>query len=195
MSSKGSPGTSYHPVTPPITSCVATLYFSALDPELGAKILRHQGRFLVYSARSSTVLNVSSLAPAGTCRGSVPALPYRSPLQPPAASPREPCPHTQPTGTAAPPLSGHSQLPQTLPGPPAPRARDPSPPRGRPWQSGQGWGPRAAPSGPQSGARPRQPPLRGAKGTTPRCAAERPSWGSRAPAARGEGWGDPRPVP
>lgn len=198
MSSKGNPGTSYHPVTPPITSCVATLYFSALDPELGAKIFRHQGRFLVYSARSST-LNMSSLAPAGTWRASVLGLPYHSPLQLPGASPgaQQPCPDTQLTGTGTPPVSGNSQVPQ----PPSQGLRDPAPRTAQPLgdaprrAAGAG-GPRPEPPlGPSGGARPRQPPPRGAKGTTPRSAAGRPSWGSQALAARGEGWGDPRPEP
>lgn len=50
-----------------MTSCVATLYFSALDPELGANTLRHHGRLLAYSDSSSTV-NASSGRPAGTQR-------------------------------------------------------------------------------------------------------------------------------
>lgn len=43
-----------------------------------------------------------------------------------------------------------------LPGPPGPRAQDRSAPRGRPSQSGRGWGPApgAAPSGPQAGPGP-----------------------------------------
>ena len=43
----------YHPVTPPINSWVATLYFSAEGPDSCPKSVRHHGCFLASSARSS----------------------------------------------------------------------------------------------------------------------------------------------
>lgn len=43
----------YHPVTPPISSWVATLYFSAEGPDSCPNSLRHHGCFLANSARSS----------------------------------------------------------------------------------------------------------------------------------------------
>lgn len=45
--------TTYHPVTPPINSWVATLYFSTEGPDSCPNSLRHHGCFLAYSARSS----------------------------------------------------------------------------------------------------------------------------------------------
>ena len=43
----------YQPVTPPINSWVATLYFSAEGPDSCPNSLRHHGCFLASSARSS----------------------------------------------------------------------------------------------------------------------------------------------
>ena len=43
----------YHPVTPPMNSWVATLYFSAEGPDSCPNSLRHHGCFLANSARSS----------------------------------------------------------------------------------------------------------------------------------------------
>lgn len=43
----------HHPVTPPINSWVATLYFSAEGPDSCPNSLRHHGCFLANSARSS----------------------------------------------------------------------------------------------------------------------------------------------
>lgn len=53
---------SYHPVTPPMTSCVVTEYFSAMGPELLPNTLLHHWCLRAYSVRSTTSYTSSSLS-------------------------------------------------------------------------------------------------------------------------------------
>lgn len=75
----------HHPVTPPITSWVATLYFSADGPDSCPNSLRHHGCFLVNSARSSAS-NFPSKFPwpdPRTPARKVSALPYPGAIEAP----------------------------------------------------------------------------------------------------------------